>query len=274
MFENNELIQEINFTNFNTSHIKNMDNMFKGCIYLNSLDLSNFDTSSVTSMANMFQGCSSLKSLDLSNFNTSSVTSMSRMFSFCNTLAVLDISNFVMNNETDYKDMFIYLENLRYISLIDIQMHANPKEVFLSLYEDENEIKELLVCQNDTYIENSTNFCCEKNNNSLFCKTDNYITLKYKEDSYYPCGFGIERMCAKKFIINEIPLNFDNFYRIYGLSYGTNLFYQNRDMISFINIRNSTYMGSYIPFKIEKNDILEIHFVNSPHTLENGFWKI
>ena len=207
-----------------------------------------------------------------------------------------------MNNETDYDYMFKYLLNLRYISLIDIQMHANPKKVFLSLkmdneeeggigivqeFEDENEIKELLVCQNDTYIENSTNFCCEKNNNenstnfcceknnnSLFCKTDNYITVKYKEDSYYPCGFGIERMCAGMFIINEIPLNFDNFENfapIFGLPSRYNLFYHYRDMISFINIRNSTYMGSYIPFKIEKNDILEIHFVNSPHTLEHLF---
>ena len=41
--------------------------------------------------------------------------------------------------------------------------------------------------------------------------------------------------------------------------------------MDYHNIRNSTYMGSYIPFKIEKNDILEIHFVNSPHTLEHLF---
>lgn len=41
-----------------------------------SLDLSNFDTSNVTNMNNMFICCKYLTSLDLSNFDTSNVINM------------------------------------------------------------------------------------------------------------------------------------------------------------------------------------------------------
>ena len=200
MFENNRLIKEINFNNFNTSHIKNMDKMFKDCYALSYLDLSNFDTSSVTSMASMFENCYYLKSLDLSNFNTSSVTSMNSMFKNCIYLAYLDISNFIMNNGINYTDMFQHLSSLKYISLINIRVDENRNEVFSSLIRSDIPMeKVLLVCQNDTYISNASEFCCEKNNNSLYCKTDNYITIKYKENTEYICGFGIENECTNDY---------------------------------------------------------------------------
>ena len=47
--------------------------MLYGCSSLTSLNLSNFYTSQVTSMNNMFYDCSSLTSLDLSSFNTTKV---------------------------------------------------------------------------------------------------------------------------------------------------------------------------------------------------------
>ena len=255
MFENNKYIEEINFTNFNTSLVKNMENMFKDCSNLASLDLTIFDTSSVTSMASMFKGCSNLKFLDLSNFNTSSVTSMASMFFSCSYLIVLDISNFVMNKRTNYTDMFGYLPNLKYISLKNINIDVEPNETFSSLkWEDER--KELLVCQKDTYISNATEFCCEKNNNSLFCKTDNYITVKYKEDSDYSCGFIVDKKCKSSMSIRSLAALYQNYAR---------------KAISFINIRNTSYISCYSPLKIKKNDIIEIHFTSPPQSLENFF---
>ena len=247
MFENNEFIQEINFTNFNTSLIKNMEYMFKGCSGLRSLDLSNFNTSSVTSMASMFKGCSSLKSLDLSNFDTSSVTSMASMFSNCYFLAVLDISNFVMNYGINGSNMFEYLANLRYISLINTKMNVNLDELFSSFFDNEEfeegeyEIIKLLVCKNDPNIPNIPNsieFCCEKNNNSFFCKTDNYITIKYKEDTDYPCGFGIDYTCAAQIVTNGNHDYIDEILWVLYIWYDVEsyLFFVNRELISFINI--------------------------------------
>ena len=53
--------------------------MFSQCFSLKSLNLSNFDTSSVEQINNMFYNCSSLMSLDLLNFNTSQVKNMSTL---------------------------------------------------------------------------------------------------------------------------------------------------------------------------------------------------
>ena len=63
----------------NTTGIRNMCGMFRGCNSLKSVQL--FDTSSVTDMSYMFNGCFQLKTVQL--FNTSSVTNMNNMFYQC-----------------------------------------------------------------------------------------------------------------------------------------------------------------------------------------------
>ena len=59
-----------------------------------SIDFSNFDSSEIINMDSVFYGCSALKNLNLSTFQTSSVTSMNYLFYNCASLEVLDISNF------------------------------------------------------------------------------------------------------------------------------------------------------------------------------------
>ena len=73
-------VLEIDLSNFDTSKVTNMSNMFLGMSNLTSLNLSNFDTSQVTNMAGMFFNILLLTTLDFSSFNTSKVTSMSNMF--------------------------------------------------------------------------------------------------------------------------------------------------------------------------------------------------
>ena len=69
--------------------------MFSGCSSLTSLDFSNFNTQNVTNMEYMFYNCYSLTSLDLSYFNTQNVISVDSMFSGCNSLNYIDISSFI-----------------------------------------------------------------------------------------------------------------------------------------------------------------------------------
>lgn len=69
-------------------------NMFAGCVNLTNVDFINFDTSQITDMEAMFSGCSSLTDLDLSDFETSNVTNMRSMFAGCENLIDLDLSNF------------------------------------------------------------------------------------------------------------------------------------------------------------------------------------
>ena len=72
--------KQLDLSNFDTSKVTDMSEMFRCCEKLTSLDLSNFDTSNVTNMSCMFYSCEKLKSLDLSNFDTSKVTDMKCMF--------------------------------------------------------------------------------------------------------------------------------------------------------------------------------------------------
>ncbi len=110
-------IIKLDLSNFNTSKVTNMSNMFGVCPSLISLDLSNFNTSKVTNMSNMFFECSSLTSLDLSGFNTSKVTNMYRMFEGCSSLISLDLSNFNTSNVTSMESMFEGCSSLTSIGL-------------------------------------------------------------------------------------------------------------------------------------------------------------
>ena len=233
MFENC-VINEINFTNFNTTLITNMANLFNGSSNLISLDLSNFNTSSVTSMENMFSNMK-LKSLYLSNFNTSSVTTMKNMFNNCDSLKILDISNLIIDENCDTENMFLNLPNLIYISLINVTIQKG--QVF-SVFDNKTN---LMVCQsNDNYIQTSNRFCCDINNNHILCKTDNYIKVKFKRETNYPNGF---------------------------ISY-----YYFRRGINFTNLRNSTIIDGE-PLNIEKDEILELHFIKPINSFEYFFYS-
>ena len=97
---------EIDTSNFDTSNVTDMRNMFYNCKNLTSLDVSNFDTSKVTNMYYMFYSCESLTSLDVSNFDTSNVTTMDGMFIRCESLTTLDVSNFDTSKVTAINSMF------------------------------------------------------------------------------------------------------------------------------------------------------------------------
>lgn len=110
-------LTSIDFTNFDTSNVVDMRNMFSGCNKLTSLNLSGFNTSNVTSMTKMFQNCYGLKNLNLNNFNTSNVTDMSYMFDYCSGLSSIDLSSFNTSKVTDMSGMFYYCEKLATIKL-------------------------------------------------------------------------------------------------------------------------------------------------------------
>ena len=61
-------VTNINLSNFNTSNVVYMKQMFDFCINLESIDVTNFDISKVTSMMGMFRACKKLRTLDLSTW--------------------------------------------------------------------------------------------------------------------------------------------------------------------------------------------------------------
>ena len=120
-------LEEVNFSEVDTSNVINMSCMFSSSSISNingldtssvtdmssmfsysrstSFDLSTFDTSHVLTMAQMFGNCPNLTSLDLSTFDTSSVTNMSAMFDGCNALESIKLGNNT-GNVTNMSRMF------------------------------------------------------------------------------------------------------------------------------------------------------------------------
>ena len=109
----------LNLSNFDTSNVLSMSDMFIGMSNLNSLNLSSFNTSHVMHMEAMFAGLSNITALDLSNFDTSKVTSMVSMFSGMTNLTSLNISSFNTSNVMDMRYMFNEMSNLTTLNLFN-----------------------------------------------------------------------------------------------------------------------------------------------------------
>lgn len=143
MFDGMRNLTTLDLSNFDTSQVTNMSWMFANMRSLTTLNLSNFDTSNVKLMYSMFRGMSSLISLDLSSFDTSKVRDMQNMFSGISSLTSLDLSNFDTSNVTSMYYMFANMSNLTTIDLSNFDtskvttmshmFHATPNLTSLDL---------------------------------------------------------------------------------------------------------------------------------------------
>ena len=107
----------LNLSNFDTSNVADMSGIFYDMPNLTMLNLSNFDTSKVTNMDHMFENMSGLTTLNLSNFDTSKVTTMRYMFSDMFNLTTLNLSNFNTSKVTNMSGMFSNAANLTTLDL-------------------------------------------------------------------------------------------------------------------------------------------------------------
>ena len=106
----------LNISGWDTSNVTSMSNMFLICEKLPSLDVSHFNTSNVKDMDYMFYNLN-IDSLDVSNFNTSKVTNMNYMFYGCRELTYIDVSNFNTNNVLTMNNMFNYCRLLKSLNV-------------------------------------------------------------------------------------------------------------------------------------------------------------
>ena len=124
MFKDTYGITKIDFSNFDTSNVKSMKQMFLNCKDLREIEFTGFDTSSVVDMEGMFQTCKEITSLDLSCFVTSNVETMRNMFTTCEGLTYLDVSNFNTLNVKDTVEMFC---DCRSLENLDLSSFSLPK---------------------------------------------------------------------------------------------------------------------------------------------------
>ena len=139
MFYNMSSLTTLDLSNFDTSKVMNMHDMFFDMRNLTTLDLSNFDTSKVTNMQAMFRNMSSLTTLNLSSFDTSKVTDMHDMFNHVSSITSLDLSNFDTSKVTDMSGMFYGMSSL---TTLDLSNFDTSKVITMSLmfYLDDKEI--------------------------------------------------------------------------------------------------------------------------------------
>ena len=124
-------ILEIDLSNFDTSEVTNMGNMFYGMSNLTTLNVSHFNTSKVTDMGLMFHDVRNLTSLNLSNFDTSKVTNMGNMFSSMTNLTSLNLSSFNTSEVTNMDFMFYGIPNLTSLDLSNFDTSKTTKTSFM-----------------------------------------------------------------------------------------------------------------------------------------------
>ena len=135
-------LESIDFTNFKTDNVTNIEGMFMGDTNLKSLDLSGFNTSQINTMYatfrdcnnlvsinftgwnpkvkeiyNLFTNCYKLESVDLSGFDVSNVKDLGAVFSNCYALKELNLSTWETSDLTKVNYLFA---NCRNLSSIDI----------------------------------------------------------------------------------------------------------------------------------------------------------
>ena len=260
MFSGCSNLVSINLLNFDTSKVEDMNSMFQGCSNLVSINLLNFDTSKVENMNSMFQGCSNLVSINLSNFDTSNVKKMDGMFNGCSKLGYLDISNFNFSSlEVGKIGVFKGADKIKYIRIYSIQNFQAIEEEF--------NYDGLIVCQKDEIITNkkAVYCCCDFTKSPLKCDcSNNYITVKYKEDTSYESYILPED--EEEVELGELILEGRN------LESNPHTNNNNRDSISFIINQDKLYKRNE-PLSIKSNSPIDIYFTIPITTLE-GFFAV
>lgn len=138
LFHDMNLLESIEFENFNTSNCQSMGMMFYMCHNLKSLDLSSFDTKNLYDMTEMFSNCRSITELDFTkwpNFKTDNVTTMESLFNCCYKLQTLNISTFNMEKNTRLSSFFSGDSSLENLTLPEVMCTSKVRSVISMFYD-------------------------------------------------------------------------------------------------------------------------------------------
>ena len=159
--------------------LKKMAGFFEGCSNIISLDFSNFDSSNVTNMRNLFSKCSKLKEITgLNKFVTNKVNNMYMMFQECSELKTLDLSNFDTKNVTDMGFMFNKCKNLKEIKGINKFVTKEVKSME-RMFSECSELKTLDLSSFTTYNTTKISYMFDKCKKLKEFKGNDNLVEKY-----------------------------------------------------------------------------------------------
>lgn len=135
-FFSNCTAKKIVLKNFNTKHIKSLDNLFSHCLNLEEINLDSLDTRNVLTMRYMFFYCEKLKRIDLSCLNTDNVTIIDGMFQQCYNLESVNMQDMYFPKLVSMPSCFFNCKNLIELNTNNL---STPKIRYISnwLYECE-----------------------------------------------------------------------------------------------------------------------------------------
>lgn len=116
MFNLYDKVENLNFSNFRTSHVVDMRLMFANWTRVKNIDLRTFNTENVSDFCAMFNGCNNVQFINVSSFKTPKVEDMSYMFTGCVKLLELSIIGFSKENLQKADGMFADCRNLAIIN--------------------------------------------------------------------------------------------------------------------------------------------------------------
>ena len=143
LFKNFISLTEIDGLNhLNTYNVRNLDQMFMGCASLENVDLSNFNTSLVTSMNDMFKD-SGITTVNVSNLDVHNVQTMEGMFANTN-LTRLDLSAWKPSSYTDMRNIIkdsSRLESVKVNTNIDVNHFGFARNMNWLYYDKLNDVQ-------------------------------------------------------------------------------------------------------------------------------------
>ena len=118
MFRGCRYLEYINISNFDLKNVINTASMFEGCLRLIEIYFNNDTlTENLLDMNSMFSGCESLKYINTKIFKVDKVTNLSYTFDGCEELQELNLSNFEAKSVLDLRSAFYYCSKLTIIDL-------------------------------------------------------------------------------------------------------------------------------------------------------------
>ena len=118
MFSSAQNLIFVTFHNLNFENVISMKNMFSSCINLEDIEgLDTLNIPKVESTSGLFSGCIKLNSINLENFNFENIKDMSSMFNQCNSLSYINFGETTANNVVNLSSIFEDCYSLKYLTL-------------------------------------------------------------------------------------------------------------------------------------------------------------
>jgi surface protein len=251
-----------------------MDDMFTGCINLESLNLINFNITNVKRMGRMFRNCVKLTSLDLSNFKTKKLESnsdeawywISEMFNGCISLTFINLENFDLNAEYTNRYVFNNTPDNIIVCSNDEKWNIilNGTNISINCTIENKQykcfIKNILEISNNDNICNLCNLCY---NNDVQVYNYSIINDSIINDSY----------------INSFQINLSNTLNVESLTteITEEISYEKMRKSSLKDFNNTIILeGNDIEVKVESEDInlTEIESLTTEITEEISYEKM